>query len=69
MKKQQKMKVLYLLDSQLKWKPFKELHDKIVRDSGPVLINGTKILWEMMRSKQIYCWYQLDDRPNDKKKS
>ncbi len=54
----------FLLDHKLKWKTFKKLHDKLVKDSGPTPIHGDKILWEMMRDKKIYCWFD-DKMPND----
>jgi len=55
--KVKKIKPIYLLDSKLKWKVFKKLNDKLVIDSGPTPERGTKILWEMMRDRKIYCWY------------
>ena len=48
---------IYLLDSKLKWKVFKILQEKLVKDSGPTPQHGDKVLWEMMRDKQIYCWF------------
>jgi len=57
-------KKIYLLDHKLKWKTFKTLHDKIVNDPGPTPVNMDKILWEMMRDKQIYCWYD-EKMPDD----
>lgn len=55
---------LYLLDPKMKWSVFKKLHDKIVVDSGPTPQNFTKILWQMLRDKQIYCGY-TDYMSND----
>ena len=60
-----KQKKLYLLDSEIKWKPFKKLHDSIVKDSGPTPKHGTKILWEMLRDKKILCWFQKEDWLDD----
>jgi len=57
-------KKIYLLDHKLKWKVFKTLHDKTVKDSGPTPAQMDKTLWEMLRDKQIYCWYD-DEHPND----
>ena len=54
------MKKLYLLDSKLKWKTFKKLHDSFVKDSGPKPKHIEKILWKMLRDKQIYCWFASD---------
>ena len=48
---------IYLLDPKLKWKVFKELHDKLVKESGLTPLHGDKILWQMMRDKLIYCWF------------
>ncbi len=48
---------IYLLAPELKWKAFKELQDKLVRDSGPTPEQGNKSLWEMLRKKMIYCWF------------
>jgi hypothetical protein len=52
------MKKIYLLDRKLKWETFKELNDKIVKDSGPTPVGMTKILWEMMRDGKILCWFE-----------
>jgi len=52
-----KSKPIYLLAPELKWKTFKELQDRLVRDSGPVPAHGDKILWQMMRDRKIYCWF------------
>ena len=57
---------IYLLDLKLKWKTFKILQDKLVKDSGPKPMNGEKMLWEMMRAKQILCWFD-PLYPNDMK--
>ena len=57
-------KTLYLLDSKISWKTFKMLQDKLVKDSGPTPKHGDKVLWQMLRKKQIYCWF-ADDMPND----
>lgn len=52
-----KIKTLYLLSPKIKWKTFKMLHDKLVNKSGPVPIGAYKIIWQMLRDKQIYCWF------------
>lgn len=52
-----KKKPIYLLDPKLKWKVFKLLQDRLVRDSGPVAVQFPKVLWQMMRDKKIYCWF------------
>ncbi len=48
---------VYVLDFKLKWRTFKELQDKLVRDSGPVPMHGDKVIWWMLRDKQILCWF------------
>ena len=48
---------IYLLDHKLKWRGFKALQDKLVKDSGPTPLQGDKSLWHMMRDKRIYCWF------------
>lgn len=48
---------IYLLDSSISWKLFKTLNDKLVKDSGPVLLHGDRILWKMLKAKRIYCWF------------
>jgi len=60
-----KKKPIYLLAPELKWRVFKELQDKLVRDSGPVPVHGDKILWQMMRDRKIYCWFDFVKFPND----
>jgi hypothetical protein len=60
MSKNQKKKTIYLLDHRLKWRAFKKLHDKIVRDSGPSPKNMDKVLWQMMRDRRIVCWFGKD---------
>lgn len=66
-KKQRKVikKPIYLLDPKLSWKVFKELHDKLVKDYGPVPVHGDKVLWQMMRDRKIYCWFDFVNFPND----
>lgn len=48
---------IYLIDHKLRWKAFQILHDKLVKDSGPTPQQATKTIWQMMRDKQIYCWF------------
>ena len=48
---------IYLLSHDLKFKVFKELQRKLVKDSGPTPSQGNKVLWRMMRDKQIFCWF------------
>jgi hypothetical protein len=52
-----KIKTLYLLSPKIKWKTFKLLQDKLVKDSGPTPVQGDKVLWQMLRDKQIHCWF------------
>lgn len=51
-------KKIYVLSPDIKWKTFKLLQDKLVtKDGGPTPQNFDRILWEMLRSKWIYCWF------------
>lgn len=52
-----KKKPIYLLDPKLKWKAFKELQNRLVKQSGPVPVHGDKALWQMLKEKKIYCWF------------
>ena len=63
-KQNKKKREIFLLDFRLKWKAFKELQKRLVRDSGPMPVQGDRVLWEMMRDKKIYCWFG-NDWPND----
>lgn len=56
-KKKIKKLPIYLLAPELKWKAFKELQDRLVRDSGPVPVQGDKALWKMNKKHLIYCWF------------
>lgn len=57
-------KKLYLLDYRLKWSAFKKLQDKLIKDSGPTLKQGNRILWKLMKEKSILCWF-ADNLEND----
>ena len=57
---------IYLLDPELKWQAFKMLQE-LVKGSGPVLKHGDKMLWQMMKKKMIYCWFDFKNFPNDMK--
>lgn len=59
-----KKKIFYLLDNKLNWKGFKKLQSQLVDNSGPVPQHGERIVWEMMRNKQILCWF-AEDIPRD----
>jgi hypothetical protein len=59
-----KNKKIYLLDRKLKWKTFKMLQDKLVRDSGPVPMEVDKAYWHLLREGRILCWF-ADDMKND----
>lgn len=55
----------YLLDHRISWKTFKLLHDRFVQpDGGPEPVHMDKVLWQMLRDRQIYCWYS-EDMPGD----
>jgi len=52
-----KIKQLYLLSPKIRWKTFKLLQEKLVKDTGIVPKEGDKIIWKMLRDKQIFCWF------------
>ena len=54
----------YILDTKIKFKTFKLLQKRLVRDSGPTPVHGDRMLWEMLRDKQIVCWF-AKDMPGD----
>ena len=47
------MKNIYLLDHKIKFKTYKAIHDNIVKDPGPTPAGKDKILWEMIKNKQM----------------
>ena len=51
------MKNLYLINPKIKWPAFKKLHDRMVHDPGPKPENIEKVLWRMLRDKQIMCGF------------
>ena len=57
-------KTIYLLSNKIKWKTFKLLQEKMVKDEGPTPEHGDQILWQMLRDKKILCWF-AEDMPND----
>jgi len=59
------MKKVYLISPKIKWSVFKMLQDKLVKDSGPVPVNFDKVLWKMLRDKQIVCWFADDIEKNN----
>ena len=64
--KQKKVnKPIYLLDHKLKWRTFKELQNRLVRDSGPVPVEGDKALWHLLRDRKIYCWFDFEKLAGD----
>jgi len=50
-------KPIYLLDHKIKFDTFSRLEAALVRDAGPVPVGGSKVLWELLKEKKIYCWY------------
>lgn len=62
-----KVSEIYLIDPKISWKTFKLLQDKLVKDSGPVPLHGDKILWGMLRKREIYCWFDFDNASGDMK--
>lgn len=56
----EKKKTIYVLDHKITFKTFKLLQKRCVQDSGPKPEEFEKILWEMLRDKQIYCYFSND---------
>ena len=52
--------MIYWFDPRLNWKTFRHLNDKFSRDEGPVPQNIDKILWKMLKNRQINLY--LDTR-------
>jgi len=52
----------YWISPNIEWKTFKLLNDKF-KDSGPTPVNGDKILWEMLRDRQINIY--IDTNQSD----
>ena len=48
---------IYLLAPELEWKAFKELQNRLVKESGIVAVGMDKALWNMMQKNLIYCWF------------
>lgn len=55
--KKPKHKTIYLLDPKLKWKTFKLLQDKLAPLEGVVPVHFDKIVWQLMKDRRIYCWF------------
>ena len=49
---------IFLLSPDMSFKTFMLLQKKLVIDSGPTLLHGDEALWELMRDKKIYCWFE-----------
>ena len=54
MKKKRKV---YLLHRSMKYKTFKMLQDKLVKNDGIIPQNTDKVLWEMFRDGKILLWF------------
>jgi hypothetical protein len=57
-------KELYILSPKMKWRTFKLLQKKLVKDDGPTPIHGDKAIWNLLKEKRIYCWF-AEDMKND----
>jgi hypothetical protein len=55
-----KKKVMYLFAPDIKYRIFKRLWDSIP-DSGPTPMHISKIVWELVKEKRIYAWYENGD--------
>jgi len=54
-------KAIYILDPALSWKTFKLLQDILPKDTGPAPIHGDRMLWQLLRDKQINLWFESRD--------
>ena len=54
-------KKLYLISNKISWHIFKKLGS---HDEGPTPQHIHKILWELLRKKQILCWF-VENKGND----
>jgi len=49
---------IYVLHHTLKWRTFKMLQEKFVKeDGGPTPVHMDKTLWQMLRDKLVYLWF------------
>lgn len=55
---------IYIVDPKIAYKTFKKIHDRLVKDPGPVPKEGLRILWEMNRDRKLFLWFSAD-MPND----
>jgi len=51
------MTTVYLLSPTISFKTFKLLQKKLVKESGPVPVEGDRMLWELLRDKKLYCYF------------
>jgi hypothetical protein len=56
-----KAKPIYLLSPKLPFKTFKKLYDAS-GDSGPAPMHGAKMLYEMMKTKKVFIWFEKGDK-------
>lgn len=52
-----KKEPIYLLHHELKWSVFKELQEKAAPIKGIAPDNFDRILWELLRDKRLYLWF------------
>jgi len=48
---------LYLISDKMKWKTFKMLQKKLVKESGPIGIGFDKAIWSLNKKKKLYCGF------------
>ena len=48
----------------MKWKTFKLLQQKLIKDSGPVGIGFDKAIWKLNKERKLYCGF-TNEVPND----
>ncbi|KKL60171.1 hypothetical protein LCGC14_2208010 [marine sediment metagenome] len=49
---------VYVLHHRMLWRTFKSLQGELVKhDGGPAPVHIDKVLWHMLRDRQILCWF------------
>lgn len=48
---------IYVLHHKLKWRTFKKLQDKLVRDDGPTPLHLDRELWKLLKEQKMLFWF------------
>lgn len=51
---------LYVISDTISFKTFKLLQKRLVEKGSIEIVGFDKIIWEMIRDKKIYCWFEKD---------